>query len=482
MNELPSKGFHPTGKTYAFLIAFVSAVGGFLFGYDLGVMGGANVYLKDYFHLSDAMFGFTSASAVLGCIVGPFFGAWFCDRIGRRNTLIAACVLLAVGSLLTAIPRDVHTFNVFRIVGGIGVGLCSIASPMYTNEISPARWRGGLGFMYQLAIVVGLVFSAIIAWVLAKWLPADVSWRWMFASELIFVAIFVVLLFLVPESPRWLAERGRYAEAEAVFVRIDGPQFAAAEMAEIRQSLDAEVGSFSELFEPGLRKALFVGLCLAFFNNYTGWSAMSGYIAHLFEVGGLERTDAILQYLIAYTFMGVMTLLACLIVDRVGRRPLWLISSVVMIVANILIGLIYHLSVKGWSVEMIVANARAGLIYQYSMIGWFVLAAFFLCAIPHSFALGPLPWLMMSEIFPNRIRPRAVAITTTFIWIVGFLAASLFPVLAKWSESMIGSIAGVFWISAATCVLAVWFGWTLLPETKGRTLEEIADSWKTEHR
>jgi SP family arabinose:H+ symporter-like MFS transporter len=397
---------------------------------------------------------------VLGCIVGPFFGAWLCDYLGRRNTLIAACVLLAVSAVLTAIPKDVHTFNVFRIAGGVGVGLCSIASPMYTNEIAPARWRGGLGFMYQLAIVVGLVFSAVIAWLLAKWLPGDVSWRWMFASELIFVAIFAVLLFLVPESPRWLAERGRYAEAEAVFTRIDGPQFAAAEMAEVRQSLDAEVGTFSELFEPGLRKALFVGLCLAFFNNYTGWSAMAGYITHLFEVGGLERTDAILQYLIAYSFMGVMTLLACGLVDRVGRRPLWLVSSVVMIAANTLIGLVFHLGITGWP----------------------VLAAFFLCAIPHSFALGPLPWLMMSEIFPNRIRPRAVAITTTFIWAVGFAAASLFPVLAAWSKETIGTIAGVFWLSAATCLLALWFGWTLLPETKGRTLEEIADSWRVPER
>jgi SP family arabinose:H+ symporter-like MFS transporter len=278
----------------------------------------------------------------------------------------------------------------------------------------------------------------------------------MFASELVFVAIFAVLLLLVPESPRWLAERGRYAEAEKIFTRIDGPSFAAAELAEVRQSLEAEVGSFRELFAPGLRKALFVGLCLAFFNNYTGWSAMSGYIAHLFKVGGLATTDAIFQYLLAYSFMGVMTLLACLIVDRVGRRPLWLVSSVVMIVANTLIGLVYH----------------------FSITGWFVLAAFFLCAIPHSFALGPLPWLMMSEIFPNRIRPRAVAITTTFIWAVGFLAASVFPLLAGWSKEMIGSIAGAFWVSAATCVLSLWFGWTLLPETKGRTLEEIADSWR----
>jgi len=327
---------------------------------------------------------------------------------------------------------------------------------MYTNEIAPARWRGGLGFMYQLAIVVGLVFSAYVDWVLAKWLDPASSWRWMFASELIFVAGFAALLFLVPESPRWLAERGREGEAERIFLRIDGAEFAAAELAEIRRSLAAEVGSFRELFEPGLRKALLVGLCLALFNNYTGWSAMSGYIAYLFEVGGLPRTDAIFQYLLAYGFMGVMTLLACGLVDRAGRRPLWLVSSLVMVVANTLIGLIYH----------------------YSITGWFVLAAFFLCAIPHSFALGPLPWLMMSEIFPTRIRARAVAITTAFVWFVGYLAVWGFPLLAAWSKDLIGTIAGAFWLSAAVCVLAFWFGWTLLPETKGRTLEQIADSWR----
>ena len=221
-----SAQYRVSGRFYAFLIAFVSAVGGFLFGYDLAIMGGANLYLLKQFALSPGMFGFTSASAGLGCIVGPFFGGWFCDRIGRRTTLIVACLLLGVGSVFTAIPNDVTTFNIFRVVGGLGVGLCSIASPMYTNELAPARWRGGLGFMYQLAIVVGSVMAAVVAWLLAKWLPPEVSWRWMFGSELIFVAVFAVLLFLVPESPRWLAERGKIAAAQAIFTRIDGPEFA----------------------------------------------------------------------------------------------------------------------------------------------------------------------------------------------------------------------------------------------------------------
>lgn len=448
-------GHRISGKLYVFLVAFVAAVGGFLFGYDLAIMGGANVYLKEQFQMSDMLFGFTTASAGIGCILGPFLGAWFCDQLGRRNTLIAACLLLAVGSIFTAIPNDLITFNVFRIVGGLGVGLCSIASPMYTNELAPARWRGGLGFMYQLAIVVGSVAAALAAWLLAQWFPASLSWRWMFGSEVIFVAIFAVLLFLVPESPRWLAQRGKLAAAEAIFTRIDGPEFARIEMAQVNQALAAESGSLAELFGPGLRVALVVGLCLALFNNYTGWSAMAGYLTHVFEVGGLGRTDAIFQFLLAYGFMGLMTLVACGLVDRAGRRPLWLISSVIMIGANTFMGLVFHLGITGWP----------------------VLLAVFLCAIPHSFALGPLPWLMMSEIFPTRIRARAVAITTTFIWLVGFLACYFFPIIAGFSQRMIGSIAGVFWLSAAVCVLALIFGLTLMPETKGKTLEEIADSW-----
>jgi SP family arabinose:H+ symporter-like MFS transporter len=443
------------GRPYCFLVAFVAAVGGFLFGYDLTVMGGANVYLRDQFAMSDSVFGFTTASATIGCVIGPMFAGWMCDRYGRRSTLLIACALLGAGSVLTALPRSLVVFNLFRIVGGIGVGLCSVASPMYTNELAPPRFRGGLGFMYQLAIVVGAVAAAAVTWRLAKSLPADVGWRWMFGSELLFVVLFAGLLTWIPESPRWLAERGRTEAAEAVLSRIEGSEFAQAEIAMIRQSVAAESGSFRELLEPGLRKALLVGLGLAFFNNYTGWTAISGYLARLFELGGFGRTDAIYEFTLAYGFMAVLTLGACFLVDRVGRRPLWLISSLIMIAANTLLGLIFfrHLS------------------------GFVVLWAVFLCAVPHAFALGPLPWLMMSEIFPTRVRAKAVAITTSFIWTVNFAATSLFPLIAGWSEAKIGSISGVFWLSGAVCVLALVFGLAWLPETKGKSLEAIAASW-----
>lgn len=445
------------GNSYVFGIAFVASVGGFLFGYDLAIMGGANIYLKEQLRLSDAAFGFTTASAALGCAAGPILGGWICDRIGRRRTLILAALLLGANAVCTALARDMITFNVFRIVGGVGVGLCSIASPMYIAEVSPPDRRGALGFMYQLAIVTGCVLSVAIAYWLAGWLPAATSWRWMFGSQIVAVLVFLVFLVMIPETPRWLAARGRDEAAFTVLTRIGGTDYAQHQMGEIRKSLQDEAGTFDELFGPNMRRALAVGILLAIFNNYTGWSGIYNYLPAIFKQGGFpETTSAIFQYLLAYAFMGVMTLIACFVVDRSGRRRLWVGGSALMIAANGLTGLLFHAGVAGFP----------------------VLFGIMLMAIPHSFALGPLPWLMMSEIYPTRIRARAVAITTTLLWITAFFPAMLFPVLQRISLNKLGSIAGVFWLYGLICVLSLWFGWKLLPETKGRTLEAIADSWK----
>ncbi len=445
------------GTSYVFAIAFVASVGGFLFGYDLAIMGGANLFLKDQFHLSEYGFGFTNASAVLGCAAGPFLGAWLCDRWGRRRTLIGASFLLALSAVLTALPRDIYTFNVFRIVGGVGVGLCSIASPMYIAEVAPPRRRGALGFMYQLAIVAGMVLSCLVAYCFTGWFPEATSWRWMFGSEVAPILAFVIFLCVVPETPRWLSARGMEPEALAVLERIGGAQYAGQQMQEIRKSLAAETGVWRELLEPGMKRALLVGILLAVFNNYTGWSGVYNYLAKIFkEQNAVDSSAAVFQYLLSYTFMGVMTLAACFAVDRVGRRKLWIGTSALMIAANLLTGYLFHLH----------------------LTGIVVLLAIFLLAIPHSFGLGPLPWLMMSELYPTRIRARAVSITTTVLWVTAFFPVQLFPILERWSHRLLGSVAGVFWVYAGICVLSLLFGWTLLPETKGRSLEVIAESWK----
>ena len=243
----------------------MASLGGFLFGYDLVIISWAQIYLREQFALSDVAFGFTTTSAMIGCIFGPFVGAWLCDRIGRKRTLIFCAILLGVSAILTALPKDIVTFNIFRIVGGLGVGLASIASPIYIAEIAPARIRGRLGIMYQLAIVVGELIAGITAYFLAKHLAETVSWRWMFASEIVPIIFFVVFLLFVPRSPRWLAETNRYEEARQVLTRIDGREFAEKELGQIQESLTRESGTFSEIFQPGLRTALLVGVLLAIF-------------------------------------------------------------------------------------------------------------------------------------------------------------------------------------------------------------------------
>lgn len=447
----------PQSNLYAFGVAFIASVGGFLFGYDLAIVCGANLYLKEVFHLSSAAFGFATGSAALGCIIGPFLGTWMCDALGRNRTMMIACGLLGIGSLFTAIPKDIVTFNVFRIIGGVGVGLCSVASPMYISEVSPPRMRGGLGIMYQLAIVVGSIAAPFISFLIVKLGSPETCWRWMFASELLPVVTFLVLLTLIPQSPRWLAGKGRIEEAFGVLARVDGQEFAREEMQQIEAALKQETGRLSDLFAPGIRYAFGIGLLLAFFNNWTGWSVMGGYIPMLFEASGLnDRAMAFLQFAVTYGFMGIVTLGACWFVDRVGRRPLWLAGSALMCVITAMTGAVFH----------------------FHLSGWFVLLVIILCTVPHGLALGPLPWLMMSEIFPTRLRGRAVSLTTAFLWITIYSGAQLFPIFTDYSKELTGSVGGAFWLFSIICVFALLFGWWMLPETKGRTLEEIAASWK----
>jgi sugar porter (SP) family MFS transporter len=460
---------------YIFLVAFVAAIGGFLFGFDLGMIGAANVYLKDQFHLNDAQLGLATTSAVLGCMFGPFLGAWLCDAIGRKTTMLVASFLLAVSAVVTAVPdmlpgtsgqSAMVVFNVFRIVGGLGVGLCSIASPMFIAEVAPPEKRGRLGLMYQLAIVVGHIVAPAIGYLVVISLPrtegvAEIvwqqPWRWMFASETVCVLLFVMFVFALPRSPRWLAQKARDDDALAVLARIGGPEYAKQELEEIRGSLDQEVGGWGELFAPGMRYALLIGVLLALFNNWTGWSVIGGYIPMLFEMSGLEdRAQAILQFAVTYGFMGLMTLVSLLLMDRVGRRPLWLFASLLMAAITFATGMVFH----------------------YELTGIVVLIVIILCTVPHGIALGGIPWLMMSELFPTRIRAKAVSITTTFLWATIFSGGYIFPTLTTASEELVGSVGGAFWLFTGICILSFLFGLRMMPETKGRTLEEIAQSWK----
>ena len=356
---------------YVYLIAFVAAIGGFLFGFDLGMIGVANVYLEDQFHLSSRALGFATASATLGCVFGPFLGSFLADTIGRRNTMISAAILLAVSAVFTSVPdlltdgsdaATMNMFNIFRFVGGVGVGLCSIASPMYIAEMAPSHSRGALGMMYQLAIVVGHAVAPAIGLLIVKILegqgigsemiaesPWQQAWRWMFFSETVCVAAFVVFVFALPRSPRWLASQNRWEEVEKVLVSVQGQQAAEQEIAEIKSAIESEdQGSWIELFSnPGVRYALFIGILLAFFNNWTGWSVIGGYIPRLFEVAGFARDNAIRNYMFVYGAMGLMTIVSLVLTDRLGRRPLWMFASLLAVVITLLTGFVFHNGLTG---------------------------------------------------------------------------------------------------------------------------------------
>jgi SP family arabinose:H+ symporter-like MFS transporter len=444
-------------KIYPFFIAFVAALGGVLFGYDLVIISGAQLFLREQFHLTDVQFGFATSSAIFGCIAGPFLGSWLCDYIGRKKTLVFSALLFAVSAIVTALAKDMVTFNIFRIVGGLGVGFSSIASPMYIAEVAPARMRGRLGIMYQLAVVTGAASSALVAFLLTNSiLPNDPEcWRWMFASELLPIILFIVFVIFVPRSPRWLAEKGHFDEALKILTKVENQEHAEKELLEIKASLDEETGTFRELLQPGIRFALFIGICLGILNNWTGGSSIGYYLPTIFKMGGFSTTGALLQSVYVGIWEIFLTIITILVVDRLGRKRLWI----------------------GGSIAMIIAMFVTGLVFQYNMTGLPVLIVMCLCYAPHALALGSLPWLMMSELYPTRIRAKAVAITTTFLWTAGWFAGWFFPILAGFFERKTGSPGYAFWFFCVTCIISVIFGIKLLPETKGRTLEEIARSW-----
>ncbi len=429
---------------------------GLLFGYDLVIISGAQIFLKDQFSLSPSQLGFAVSSAILGCIAGPSLGAWLCDRSGRKTTLIVAGCLFAAGSVGTALATSIATFNVFRIGGGVGVGLSSLAAPMYIAEVAPKRWRGRLGFMYQLTITIGALAATIVAYFLAKYVTPALSWRLMFASVLIPLACFMVLLVRLPQPPRWLASNGRYAEALQVLSRIDGEEQAAKEMEEINDSLAEETGTLGELFQPGMRMALFVGIVLALLNNWTGWTGIGYYLPILFQQSGYpEASAAIGADVVVWVGMVILTALSSMLVDRFGRRPMWLAASA----------------------SMIICLVSAGWLFQFHVKGPLSIVAIFICAAPHAMGFGPLPWLMMSELYPTRIRARAVSITTTCLWVAGFTSPFAFPTIVAASQKVLGTVSGLFWFYAVVCVFSLFWAFKFLPETKDRSLEEIARSW-----
>jgi len=440
---------------YVYQCTFVAAVGGLLFGYDTAVVAGAIGFIQQKYQLSAAMTGWVASCALVGCMVGAMFAGGLSDKLGRKKVLMISAVAFAVSSLGIMIPADLNSFIVFRFIGGIGIGIASMLAPMYISEIAPAEIRGRLISIYQLGIVIGILLiyfvNAGIAALYDEAWNVDHGWRWMFGSGVIPSIIFIVLLLIVPESPRWLAQQNRWQQAEDVLIKVNGENKARTELVAIREALAQHQGSFSELLKPGLRTALIIGVVLAIFSQVTGINVIMYYAPEIFKATGDGSSSALLQTILVGGINVLMTIVAIKYVDRLGRKKLLLIGSAGMAVCLALIGYAFF----------------AGL-----SAGYWVLAGILLYISFFAISLGPLTFVVVAEIFPTHIRGRAMSVAIFFLWLSVYIVSQTFPMLLE----AIGS-AWTFWIYMVMSLFAFLFVWKKVPETKEKTLEEIEQMW-----
>lgn len=439
------------------LVGFVAVAGGFLFGYDTAVINGANQYLTAHFRLDPFQEGLAGASAILGCIPGAMVAGFLSDRFGRRRLLFLCAFLYAASGLLSAIPRTFIEFLLARFLSGLGIGASSMICPVYIAELAPAEKRGRMGSLFQLGIVTGifltLFINARIQAVGGEAWNASVGWRWMLGAEAVPALALFLLLLAVPESPRWLVQAGREAEARAVLEPIAGSEAAEREIAAVRQAAAEEEGRFSELFGRRFGAPLVIAVVLMAVSQFSGINAIMYYSTQIFTTAGAGVRDSFDASVVVGLVNFVFTFVAIAFVDRAGRRPLLLAGLAVQTVALAAVGLMFH----------------AGYTGPLLMAGVLVFIAAF------AMALGPIPWILCSEIFPTRIRGRAMSVATFVIWTCCYAVAQTFPML---NESKAFGPALTFGVYAACSFVGLVFVFGRVPETKGRPLEEIEASWQ----
>jgi sugar porter (SP) family MFS transporter len=434
---------------YIIFVTVIAAIGGLLFGFDTAIVAGATRYLKDQFALTSIQEGWAVSVVLIGCMFGAGISGTISDRIGRKRFMLVSAVLFLVSAVGCALPRTIAEFVVFRFIGGLGIGSASILAPLYISEIAPARIRGALVSVNQLAIVTGILLAYFVNWAFAGVGPSN--WRWMYAAGALPSVIFFILLLRVPESPRWLVKQGRESEALGVLSRVNTADLAAAEVLSIKETLVMEKGSLAELFRPGFRRALLIAVVLAILQQITGINAVLYYAPRIFERAGFTRMSAIGQSTIVGFVNILFTIVAIVLVDRIGRKPLLLTAAGGMGISLLLLGAAFRS--QAFSGPLIL-----GLILLY--------IAFF------AMAMGPIVWVVMAEIFPTRMRGSAMAIATVILWVSDFAVTLSFPVIAdRLNEST------AFWLYAAMCAVDFVFMFFFLPETKGKTLEEIEKRW-----
>jgi len=440
-----------SGHAFATRISLVAATSGLLFGFDIAVINGALLLLRQQFGLNEMQTEVAASSLLIGCIFGAAIGGVLSDRWGRKKILLVSALLFALSAAGAALPRTLNEFMAARFVGGLAIGIASLLAPLYIAEISPASIRGRLVALNQMAIVSGILLAYLSNWLLS-FLGAE-SWRWMFLTAAIPSIGFLCGLFYVPESPRWLVESGREDEALGVLTRVDG-ESAPGELAAIRENIAEESGRMSELLAPGLRRATVIALSLAVLQQITGINTVLFYGSIIFreQVGGQSESSAIGANVIVGLVNFITTWFALGLIDKLGRVPLLIGSSAVMALGHAAMGFVFLFDKP---------NAIA------------VLAAMLLCVASFAIGLGPGVWVVMAEIFPTRIRGRAMSLATVALWVACVLLTMTFLTLTRWLTP-----SGAFWLYSGICVATALFVRTMVPETRGKTLEEIERFWR----
>ena len=448
--------FRPSTGGHAALVvsAAVSSLGGFLFGYDNIVISGAIGHLSKFFQLEPAAIGWAAGCALIGCLLGSATAGSIADRFGLKRALYACAACFALSSFGVWIAGSFSQYVSWRIVGGIGIGAASIVAPMYIAEIAPAKVRGRLVVLYQFGIVAGILCAVYVNMLIEtsggeNW-QIERGWRWMFAAAAIPAIVFALAIAFSQESPRWLMKVGRQKEAEHVLATINGEAVAEAEGESIKRSLAQEEGGLNELFRGPFRRALIIGFLLAAFSQTSGITCLLSFLPEVFKSAGQKTSDAFFQSVLVGVVNLAFTVLAIWLVDKAGRRTLILLGTSVQAVSLAIVGSLY-----------LAAGAGDG-----------ILAGIMAFVAGHAVGNGAVCWVIISEIFPTKVRGTAMSIATTAIWIFAYLADQFFPIM----QSHLGS-HGTFFVFSAMAAINFVFVFLLVPETKGYSLEEISRIW-----
>ena len=455
-------------KTFLLLIAAVSSLGGLLFGYDTGVINGAQFYLTEHFNLSDGLKGWVVGSALLGCFFGAIFSGPLSIKIGRKWSLIISAIfftLSAYGSGLPEVfPQSVSMLVFFRILGGLGIGIASMNAPMYIAEIAPSNIRGRMVTYYQLAIVIGFFVVFLATYFIGNNLTVseniEFGWRRMFWSELIPSILFLALLFIVPKSPRWLALKGRDDKALVVLQKINGDEIASKEILIIKKSLEENNENIKvNYFSKAILVIIVIGTVLSILQQFTGINAVLYYGADIFEKSlGFGKKDVLAQQILLAFVNLVFTFVAMFTVDKFGRKPLLYIGSIGMIVGFLLLGVTLQ-------------QQNVGIL---SLIGVLVFIASF------ALSMGPIVWVLLSEMFPNKIRSVAMSVAVAAQWAANYVVSQSFPVVmgSETNNNAIWNGSLPYFIFIVFILVIVFVTYKFIPETKGKSLEEIEGFWK----